>query len=394
MPQTTPTAARSNPLPTGPLYADRLDRAPLAVSTSGVGATVDAARAIPTTSPAPSTRGTHGILGGWINGALGMLIFSGSLPATQVALRGFSPAFLTFSRASLAGLLALLILAVTHNRRPTRAHLVGLAAVAFGVVLGFPLFTGIALQMITSAQALVFIGLLPLSTALFGVLRTSERPSRWFWFYSVVGAAIIVCYAIYQMITAAPSTHASAGRMRHAVLVGEAMMLLSIVVCGYAYAEGARLSRDLGGWQVICWALVLALPIMLLAAWLERPWAANGSFFSALSMSGVQTTMGTHGIDAPATLHAWLASVPLTAWLGLAYVSLFSMLIGFFFWYRGLAIGGVASIGQLQLLQPFFGLLLAALVLGESIKPSMLWVSAAVVACVALARRANARRRH
>ena len=373
MPQTNPRASgRPNRLPLAQPYAAHRDLAHAAATVGVGGVATPAAGAV---RPTDGSNATPGVLGGWISGALGMLTFSGSLPATQVALAGFSPAFLTFTRASLAGLLALVILWLTRSRRPTRAHLPALAAIAFGVVVGFPLFTGIALQVITSAQALVFIGLLPLSTALFGVLRTSERPSRWFWFYSIIGAGIIVCYAVYQMITAAPSTHGNAGPIRHAVLLGEAMMLLSIIVCGYAYAEGARLSRDLGGWQVICWALVLSLPLMLLAGWLERPWGNGAS-----------------GMHTPATFSAWLGAVPPTAWLGLAYVSLFSMLIGFFFWYRGLAIGGVASIGQLQLLQPFFGLLLAALVLGESIKPSMLWVSAAVVGCVALARRANTRK--
>ncbi|WP_347556603.1 DMT family transporter [Robbsia sp. KACC 23696] len=333
------------------------------------------------------------MLGGWLSGLLGMVIFSGSLPATRVALAGFSPAFLTFSRASIAGLLALAALTLTRSRRPSRAHLSGLAAVAFGAVVGFPLFTGIALQAITSAQALVFIGLLPLSTALFGVLRTSERPSRWFWLYSVLGAATIVAYAIYQMIAPAPNAHAATSGVGHAVLIGEAMMLLSIVVCGYAYAEGGRLARDLGGWQVICWALVLALPLMLLACWLGRPWG-SGTAFAALSLTNAPPALLHHAAGTAATsFSAWRASVPLAAWLGLAYVSLFSMLIGFIFWYRGLAIGGIAAVGQLQLLQPFVGLLLAGMVLGESIRPSMLGISAAVVACVGLARRANTRKR-
>ena len=331
---------------------------------------------------------TPDAIGGWLNGLLGMLIFSGSLPATRVALAGFSPTFLTFSRASLAGVLALAALWLTRSRRPTVAQWTALAAVALGAVVGFPLFTGIALQSITSAQALVFIGLLPLSTALFGVLRTSERPSRWFWIYSVFGAAIIVGYALHQMIGHAPASP-RASPASAAVLLGQMMMLLAIIVCGYAYAEGARLARDLGGWQVICWALVLALPFMLMAGWFDRPWS-SGPLFDTIGLPGLHAHRTS---SAPPTFLHWVSSVPVGAWLGLAYVSLFSMLIGFFFWYRGVSMGGVAAVGQLQLLQPFVGLLLAGVVLGETIKPSMLFVSAAVVGCVAMARRTTARKR-
>jgi len=192
------------------------------------------------------------------------------------------------------------------------------------------------LQYITSAHSLVFLGLLPLATAAFGVLRGGERPHPLFWLFSVIGSLLVIAYAVWQGITASPK--------------GNVLMLGAIFLCGLGYAEGAALSRKLGGWQVISWALVLSLPVMLPLAFVYLP----------PSVAGVR----------PA------------AWIGLAYVSLFSMFIGFIFWYRGLAQGGIASVGQLQLLQPFFGLALAATLLHEHISPGMLAVTVGVIACV------------
>ena len=245
---------------------------------------------------------------GWLSGLLGVIIFSGSLPATRVAVQGLDPLFLTFARATIAGALGLLLLVVLKQKRPSRAEAVSLAIVALGVVVGFPLLTALALKHVTSAHAIVFVGLLPLATALFGVWRGGERPRLPFWIFSIVGSGAVAAFVLRN-----------GGQ---ASVVGDALMLAAIVACGLGYAEGARLSRDLGGWQVISWALVLSLPLMLPLTWLTWP----ASF---------------DGVDAAAL---W----------GLAYVSLFSMLIGFVFWYRGLALGGIACVGQLQLLQPFF----------------------------------------
>ncbi|KQX25229.1 MULTISPECIES: DMT family transporter [Ensifer] len=278
---------------------------------------------------------------GWMSGFLGVLIFSGSLPATRVAVMDFDPVFLTVARAAIAGLLGLLLLLIFRQPRPAKADLVSLAIVAFGVVLGFPLLTALALQHVTSAHLIVFVGLLPLATAIFGVLRAGERPRPAFWLFSSLGSAAVVGFALVQGFAASP--------------VGDLLMLGAIIVCGLGYAEGASLSRKLGGWQVICWALVLSLPIML-----------------ALTLF---------------TLPASFAAVTNGAWAGLAYVSLFSMLVGFVFWYRGLALGGVAGVGQLQLLQPFFGLALAATLLGEPVSWSMLAATGAIVLCVAGAKK-------
>jgi len=278
---------------------------------------------------------------GWVNGFLGVLIFSGSLPATKVAILDFSPVFLTVARATIAGVLGLVILLVFKEKRPSRAHIIPLAIVSLGVVVGYPLLSALALQYVTSAHSIVFVGMLPLCTAIFGVLRGSERPRPAFWLFSILGSLLVTGYAFAQGISASP--------------VGDLLMLMAIILCGLGYAEGAKLSKILGGWQVICWALAISLPFM-----------TPVMFF---------------------LMHSSLSEISPQAWIGLAYVSLFSMLIGFVFWYRGLAQGGIAAVGQLQLLQPFFGLALAASLLHEPVDTGMLIITAGVILCVAGSRK-------
>ncbi len=270
-----------------------------------------------------------------------MTIFAGSLPATRAAVADFDPVFLTGARASIAALLGWLVLLLLRQRRPSRAEIPALIITALGVVVGFPLLTAMALQHVTSAHSIVFLGLLPLSTATFAVLRVGERPQPAFWLFSILGAICVAGYAAWGGLEGS--------------LQGDLLMLGAIVVCGLGYAEGARLTRSLGGWQVICWALVVSLPVML-----------------------------------PVMLFAWPSSfqhVSVSAWLGLGYVSLFSMLIGFVFWYRGLSQGGIAAVGQLQLFQPFIALGLAALLLHETVSWSMLLATVAAVVCVGGAKR-------
>jgi drug/metabolite transporter (DMT)-like permease len=272
---------------------------------------------------------------------LGVVIFSGSLPATRVAVDGFSPLFLTSARAVIATALGALLLLLLRQTWPRRQDILPLGVVALGVVVGFPLLTALALQHITAAHSIVFVGLLPLATAIFGVLRGGERPKLAFWLFSGIGSATVVGFAL---------SGGGSGSLE-----GDLLMVAAILLCGLGYAEGATLSRRLGGWQVISWALALSLPVML-----------------AIML---------------ATLPATWEAIGMPAWLGLAYVSVFSMLIGFVFWYRGLALGGIAGVGQLQLLQPFFGLLLAGLLLHEPIAWTMIAATAVVVVCVAFARR-------
>lgn len=278
---------------------------------------------------------------GWSSGLLGVLIFSGTLPATRVAVATFDPIFFTLARAGIAGVIAALILLFLRQPRPARSDIRALLVVALGVVVGFPLLLALALRHVSAAHATVFVGLLPVATVMFGVLHGDKNPRWLFWLFSLTGSLVVAGFAMGQAISVS--------------LFDDLLMLVAIVVCGLGYAEGARLARRMGGWQVICWALVLALPLMLPLSL----WTLPGNFQQA----------------------AW------PALLSLGYVSLFSMLIGFFFWYRGLALGGIASISQLQLLQPFFGLALAALLLGEHISTMMIASALAVALCVVGARR-------
>ncbi|HDT6543671.1 TPA: DMT family transporter [Kluyvera ascorbata] len=278
---------------------------------------------------------------GWLNGLLGVIIFSGSLPATRIAVLEMDPFFLTFLRASIAGLVAVTLLKVFRQPRPHRGQILPLLIVSLGVIIGFPLLTALALRYVTAAHSIVFIGLLPLATAIFGVLRGGERPRIAFWIFSLLGSLLVAGFALWQSATLS--------------LTGDVLMLAAVLACGLGYAEGATLTRELGGWQVIGWALVISLPAMLLAAFITRP-----PVLDAFSLS---------------------------TWTAVGYVSLFSMLIGFIFWYKGLAAGGIAAVGQLQLLQPFLGLLLSAILLHEAISPQMMMVTLGVILCVIGSRR-------
>lgn len=281
----------------------------------------------------------------WCNGLIGVIIFAGSLPATRIAVQGFSPEFLTVARAAIAAVLGFFCLLFYDQFKlkfPNYAQIKSLSIVALGVVIGFPLFTALALQSITSARAIVFVGLLPLSTAIFAVLRAHEKPSLIFWFFALLGSSFVIGF----MLLDRPHL-----QLNH----GDFYMIIAILLCGLGYAEGGQLSRKLGSWQVICWALLLAFPFMAIFSIYYFP--------------------------------TDLSHISLSAILGLVYVSAFSMLIGFFFWYKGLALGGIAKIGQIQLLQPFIGFLFSALFLGESISFVMFLVSISVLLCVSFAKK-------
>ncbi|ASK29163.1 EamA family transporter [Chryseobacterium sp. T16E-39] len=276
-------------------------------------------------------------LSGWINGFIGVLLFSGSLPATKLAVMDMSPIFVTIARAAIAGVLALAVLLIYKEKRPVKEQIFPLVLVSVGCVIGFPLLSSLALQYITSAHSIVFLGMLPMVTAVFGVLRGGERPHPVFWFFSIVGSLLVIGFAVSQGISASP--------------IGDILMLAAVILCGLGYAEGAKLSKTLGGWQVISWALILALPLMIPLFFIYFP--------------------------------AHVETVSTQGWLGLAYISLFSMFIGFIFWYKGLAQGGITSVGQLQLLQPFFGLALAAYLLHEPVSIGMVGITIGVILCVA-----------
>jgi drug/metabolite transporter (DMT)-like permease len=278
---------------------------------------------------------------GTIDGLIGVIIFSGSIVGTRLAVVDFEPMFSAHARAVGATAIGLAALLATRAPRPARADLPSLAVVAGAVVIGFPVLAAFALREISAARATLYMGLIPLMTAVFGVARgLAPRPHPAFWLFAAAGSAAVAVYAFDARSTGS--------------VLGDGLILASVVCSGIGYAEGARLTRRLGGWQVISWALVVALPLTLpMTLWLWPDWSRVG----------------------------WPAIG------GLAYVAAFSMWLGFLFWYRGLERGGIAAVSQLQLLQPFLGLALAALLLGEPVGLRLAAATAAVVLCIVGARR-------
>jgi len=269
-------------------------------------------------------------------GFLGVLAFSFTLPATRVAVEQLDPTFVGIGREAFAAVLAGLILLLTRASFPSRAQLRRLAIVAFGVVFGWPLFTAIALQGLTSAHSAVIVGILPAATAVAAVLRAGERPTRGFWLASLAGLMAVLGFAASQG-AGLPSTD-------------DLLILIAVALSAIGYAEGGALARELGGWRVICWAVFLSAPLTVPIALV----AAAGSDVHA---------------DAD-------------AWLGFAYVAGVSALLGFFPWYAGLARGGVAKIGQVQLVQPLLTLAWSAALLGEHVSAITLFAAVLVVLCV------------
>ena len=278
---------------------------------------------------------------GLVWGLLGVAAFSVTLPATRVAVASLDPVFVGLGRAVVAALLAAIGLVATRAPWPPRALWPRLALVAAGVVVGFPLLSAWALQHVPASHGAVVIGVLPLATAAAGAWLAHERPSRRFWTFAIAGSAVVVGFALWQ----------GSGKVH----VADLLLLGAVASAAIGYAEGARLTRILGGWQVISWALLLSAPVVALPAWL-----AAGD----------------------------LRGVPWPAWAGFAYVSIVSMYLGFFAWYKGLALGGIAAVGQVQLLQPFLTIGFSALLLGESIEASTVVAAALVIAAIALGRRA------
>jgi drug/metabolite transporter (DMT)-like permease len=287
------------------------------------------------------TQATAALPPGLVLGALGVLGFSFSLPATRLAVADLDPWLVAFGRAVVAGALAVVVLAVGRAPRPTAAQWRGLVLVALGVVAGFPLLTSLALKHLPASHGAVVVGMLPAATAVAAVLRAGERPTRAFWLASGAGLVAVVAFAL---------TRGGGG-----LGAADLELLGAIALCALGYAEGGRLSRDLGGARTICWALVLSLPVTI-----------------AISAAALAAD-GAHGSA--------------TAWLGFAYVSVISMFLGFFAWYAGLARGGVAKIGQVQLAQPVLSLAWAALILGESVGPATIGAALVVLACVVATQR-------
>lgn len=274
----------------------------------------------------------------WL-GLLGVVIFAMTLPMTRLAVGPVSdpqlpPLFVTAGRAAFAGVLSAFYLALTGAPRVQRRHLAALSTSALGTVVGFPLFLSLALRQVDAMHAAVVTGLMPLATAIAAALYFRQRPSNGFWACAALGCAMVLAFAAWR----------GAGRLS----LADGLLLLAVFFTALGYVAGARVAAELPAEQVICWVLVISLPLTVpvaLATWPGHPVRAS-------------------------------------SWGGFAYVTLFSMWLGFFAWYRGLALGGTVRVSQVQLVQPFLALLFAVPVLGEKLDPVTLMFSLAVIAVV------------
>lgn len=286
-----------------------------------------------------NTREVRGLL--W--GLLGVVAFSLTLPATRAAVPSLGVAFVFLGRVTGAGLAAALILLFARQSLPRRDDWPGLVVTSLGVVIGFPFLTTLALMYVPASHGAVVVGLLPISTAVAGALLAGERPSSGFWLASAAATAIVLAFVLQS----------SGARLT----LPDAALIGAVLAAACGYAKGGQLAARLGSWQVICWSLVIALPVTATASILFVNFPPRA------------------------------AAAP--AWIGFAYVMLVSQLTGFFAWYYGLSLGGIARVSQTQLFQLFFTLAASAWLLGEEIDRRILIYGFAVVIAVAIGARAR-----
>jgi len=277
---------------------------------------------------------------GFLLGLLGVLAFSLTLPMTRVAVAELDASFVAFGRMSIAGLVAAAWLLVRNARIPARPQWSPLAWASLGIVFGFPLLSSLAMRSMPASHGAIVNGLLPFCTALFAAWLYRDRQGLRFWVCAAIGSAVVIAFAL---------------REGNATLTaGDLWMLGAVVLAALGYVIGGRLAGVMGGVEVILWALVIALPVSApVAAWLAYT-----------------TPLGASAL----------------AWCGFAYVTLVSQLIGFFAWYNGLALGGIARVGQVQLLQVFFTIVFAAAFFGETVDAITWLAAAAVVISIAIGR--------
>jgi drug/metabolite transporter (DMT)-like permease len=286
-------------------------------------------------------RANH-LLFGLVLGTIAVILFGASLPMTRLAVFALDPWFVTAARGALAGLVALVVVVILKRPIPWR-EFPRLALISFCLVVGFPGLMAVAMTTVPSGHGGVILGLLPMATAVAAVFVAHERPSIFFWAMSALGAALVVAFS-----------------MRDGAILpvpGDLILFVAIAICGTGYAFAGTLSRKMPGWEVISWAVVISLPLLV-----------------------------------PATLLLWpddITVVPWPSWFGLLYVALISQYFGFWLWNSALAIGGVAKIGQVQLLQTFATFAIAAALLGETIDLRMMVFATLVVVVVAAGLRAR-----
>jgi len=274
-----------------------------------------------------------------ILGFLGVVAFGLTLPATRFIVPYFDPIFIGLGRAVIASIVAAFILIATKQSIPTKYQLMQLSVVASGVVLGFPVLTAWAMETVPASHGGVVLGVLPIVTAAAAVIVSREKPSAGFWIFSMIGSIVVVTYSLLQGF----------GSLQ----LGDLLLLGAILSAGLGYALGGKLSKELGGWQVICWALVISFPFIILPAWMQAP-------------------------------EEDLSNLPLNVLLSFLYLALVSQLFGFFLWNKGLALGGIARVSQTQLIQPFVTLLASAFLINETVNLQTITFAVLVVSIVAI----------
>ena len=279
---------------------------------------------------------------GMFLGLVGVVSFGLTLPATRFIIPYFEPVFIGLGRAVIASFVAALLLIATKQTRPSKNQFYQLLVVASGVVVGFPILSAWAMQTVPASHGGVVLGVLPLATAIVGSVISNEKPSVAFWICGIVGSAVVIAYSLLQGV----------GEFQ----TGDFFLLGAIVSAATGYALGGKLSKEIGGWQVICWALVISFPFIIVPAWLEAPQDAVGS-------------------------------LPLNVILSFLYLALVSQLFGFFFWNKGLALGGVARVSQTQLLQPIVTLVASALLINETINVQTIVFATLVIVAVAIGKK-------
>ena len=278
---------------------------------------------------------------GMMYGLVAVTVFGLTLPATRVVIPYLDPVFIGLGRALIASLLAIALLLVLRKKTPSGQQLRQLVVVALGVVIGFPVLASWAMEYLPASHGGVVLGILPLMTAFVGVFIGNEKPSFSFWMVSIVGGALVVVYSLLQ---GAGSIH-----------VADFLLLGAVIAASIGYAVGARLAKGMGGWQVICWAHVIAFPFILLPALYTAPTSLN--------------------------------TIPVLAYINFFYLAIFSQFLGFFVWYKGLALGGIARVSQTQLLQPVVTLLASVAFLDELIDLQTLLFIVFVVSSVWLSKK-------
>ena len=279
---------------------------------------------------------------GMFLGLVGVVSFGLTLPATRFIIPYFEPVFIGLGRAVIASFVAALLLIATKQTRPSKNQFYQLLVVASGGVVGFPILSALAMQTVPASHGGVVLGVLPLATAIVGAVVSNEKPSVAFWICGIVGSAVVIAYSLLQGV----------GEFQ----TGDFFLLGAIVSAATGYALGGKLSKEIGGWQVICWALVISFPFIIVPAWLEAPQEAVGS-------------------------------LPLNVLLSFLYLALVSQLFGFFFWNKGLALGGVARVSQTQLLQPIVTLVASAFLINETINLQTIVFAILVIVTVAIGKK-------